>query len=135
MCYLFDVFPTLGKLCGVPAPSSSEGIEFGAVLKDTSKPARKEMMFAYMNVQRAVRDSRWKLIRYPQIDKTQLFDLTSDPEEINNLAELPEQQMRVAELMALLKKEQIRYSDPSPLQVAEPISPDWIPPKNFPKKP
>ena len=25
MCYLFDVLPTLGKLCGVPPPSTSEG--------------------------------------------------------------------------------------------------------------
>ncbi|MBL8793916.1 MAG: sulfatase-like hydrolase/transferase [Planctomycetia bacterium] len=51
MCYLFDVLPTLGKLCGVPAPKSSEGIEFTASLNDPTKPARPQLLLAYRNVQ------------------------------------------------------------------------------------
>ena len=46
-------------------------------------------MFAYRNVQRAVRDDRWKLIRYPQVDKTQLFDLQNDPDELKDLSADP----------------------------------------------
>ena len=37
------------------------------------------MFTAYRDVQRSIRDDRWKLIRYPQIDKTQLFDLPGRP--------------------------------------------------------
>ena len=38
---------------------------------------------------KAIRDDRWKLIRYPNVDKTQLFDLKADPEETQNLADDP----------------------------------------------
>ncbi len=129
MCYLFDVLPTLGKLCGMPAPKTSEGIEFTTSLSDPAKPARPQMLFAYRNVQRAVRDERWKLIRYPQVDKTQLFDLQVDPDEINNLAGKLEQAARVMALTALLEKEQKQYGDTAPLNVAKPKTGEWTPPK------
>jgi arylsulfatase A-like enzyme len=129
MCYLFDVLPTLGKLCGVPAPKASEGIEFTAALSDPSKPSRPQLMFAYRNVQRAVRDDRWKLIRYPLVDKTQLFDLQADPDEVNNLADKPQHSARVAALTALLEKEQKQFGDRAPLTAKKPQNPDWTPPK------
>ena len=52
LCYLFDVLPTLGKLCGVSGPNSSEGAEFSAVLRDPTVPARPNLMFAYKSAQR-----------------------------------------------------------------------------------
>jgi arylsulfatase A-like enzyme len=128
MCYLFDVLPTLGKLCGVPAPRTSEGQEFTASLRDPARPARSRLMFAYRDVQRAVRDDRWKLIRYPQVDKTQLFDLRDDPQEATNLAGKPEQAARVRALTALLEKEQTRYGDAAPLTVPGPRPAEWTPP-------
>ncbi len=132
MCYLFDVLPTLGKLCRIPAPKSSEGIEFTATLKDPTRPARAHLLFAYRNVQRAIRDERWKLIRYPQIDKTQLFDLQTDPDEIRNLADQPGQASRVRDLLALLEKEQKRQGDTAPLRVATPKPAEWTPPGKKP---
>ena len=128
MCYLFDVLPTLGKLCGVSAPASSEGIDLSATLRDPATPARRQLMFAYKNVQRAVRDDRWKLIRYPQIDRTQLFDLQADPFEMTNLADKPEHAARVAELTALLEQQQQHFGDTAPLKVANPQPADWTPP-------
>jgi arylsulfatase A-like enzyme len=129
MCYLFDVLPTLGKLCNVPAPKTSEGIEFTSCLDDPAKPARPQLIFAYRNVQRAVRDDRWKLIRYPQVDKTQLFDLRSDPDETADLAEKPEHAARIAALLALLQKEQKKYGDTVPLRVSDPKPAEWAPPR------
>jgi len=43
---------------------------------------------AYRDWQRMVRDKRWKLIEYVVGDQhhTQLFDLSNDPDELNNLA-------------------------------------------------
>jgi len=114
MCYLFDVLPTLGAICGVAAPTTSEGIDFGACLRDPARPARTELMFAYRNVQRAVCDERWKLIRYPQVDKTQLFDLQTDPLEITNLAEIPAHAGKLTELMALLETQQQHFGDGKP---------------------
>ena len=49
--------------------------------------------------QRALNDGRWKLLRYPLIDHTQLFDLATDPDELVNLAERPEHQARVAAML------------------------------------
>ncbi|MBM4156597.1 MAG: choline-sulfatase [Lentisphaerae bacterium] len=128
MGYLFDVLPTLGALCGVPAPSTSEGLDLGAVLKDPAQPGRPAILTAYRAVQRAVRDDGWKLIRYPQVDRTQLFDLKNDPYETRDLADRPDQAGRVRELTALMAAEQRRFGDDAPLTVAEPKPADWQPP-------
>ncbi|HTL74490.1 MAG TPA: sulfatase-like hydrolase/transferase [bacterium] len=131
MCYLFDVLPTLGKICGITAPKDSEGVEFSATLADPAKPARSSLIFAYKNVQRAYRDNRWKLIRYPQVDKTQLFDLRSDPKETKNLAYQPEYAAKVAELTTLLEKEMRSSGDIGVLKVAAPKPADWFPPASM----
>jgi len=130
MCYLFDVLPTLGKMCGVAAPPKSDGLELTAVIKDPARNARPQLMFAYKDVQRAVRDDRWKLIRYPLVDKTQLFDLQTDPAEITNLADKAEHVAKVKALWASLEKEQKGYGDKDPLTVDKPKPADWTPPKN-----
>lgn len=129
MGYLFDLLPTLGKLCGVESPKGSDGVEFSAVLRDPEKSARPHLIFAYKGVQRAIRDDRWKLIRYPQVDRTQLFDLQSDPEETTDLAGKPEYAGRVAELTKLLGTELTKAGDKAPLTVAKPKPAEWSPPK------
>ncbi|NBV23206.1 MAG: DUF4976 domain-containing protein [Proteobacteria bacterium] len=128
MCYLFDVLPTLGKLCGVPTPNQTDGFDFSGTFSDPAKPARPHMLFAYRQVQRAIRDDRWKLIRYPQVDKTQLFDLQNDPHEVTNLANQPAHAAKIAELTALLEKEMRRSGDTNVLKVANPKPADWTPP-------
>lgn len=128
MCYLFDLLPTLGKLCQVSPPPASEGVEFTATLRDPTRPARSELLFAYKNVQRAVRNDRWKLIRYPQVDRTQLFDLQNDPQETNDLAGDPASSSQLAELNALIEREMARYGDTLPLHVPHPKPAAWSPP-------
>lgn len=134
MCYLFDVLPTLGKMCGVPGPMTSEGVEFTATVKDPARGGRSELAFGYKGVQRAIRDDRWKLIRYPKIDKVQLFDLQADPNETANLADQPEQAARVAEMEARLKADLAQFGDKQPLNVAQPDPADWTPPARPAKK-
>ncbi len=128
MCYLFDVLPTLGKLCGVASPNASDGQDFSATLADAAKPARDRMMFAYRNVQRGYTDGRWKLIRYPQVDRTQLFDLEADPHEAKDLAGQPEHAARVADLMQKLEAEMQRSGDKAQLKVPNPKPAQWSPP-------
>ena len=62
-----------------------------------------------------MRDDRWKLIRYPAIDKTQLFDLKSDPHEMSDLAEDPSYASQVDEMMELLRRWQREVDDDTPL--------------------
>jgi arylsulfatase A-like enzyme len=128
MCYLFDVMPTLGALCGVAGPSTSEGLDLTPTLRNPTTPARTTMMFAFRDIQRALRDERWKLIRYPHVDRTQLFDLRSDPAEMENLAAKPEQAKRVAAMTTTLLAEMKRWDDPlTSLKVDNPRPADWSP--------
>jgi arylsulfatase A-like enzyme len=135
MCYLFDVLPTLGRLCGVQPPARSEGVEFTSSLKNPSQPARESLMLAYKNVQRSVSDGKWKLIRYPQVDKTQLFDLHSDPDELNNLAGRSDHAERVKALLGLLSREQLHFGDSAPLFVEKTQPWEWSPPQHGKKAP
>jgi arylsulfatase A-like enzyme len=64
--------------------------------------------------QRAVRDHRWKLIRYPEIAHTQLFDLDADPDELQNLAAAPEHAGTLARLRRSLEQWQGFVGDNAP---------------------
>ena len=133
MCYLFDVLPTLGKLCGVATPPGSNGREFAAVLKDPSQPARPFLMFGYKSIQKALNDGRWKLIRYPHVDRTQLFDLQTDPHETKDLSALPEHAERIKAMLAMLAAEMKADGDNDPLTVAKILPADWKAPSKVPK--
>jgi arylsulfatase A-like enzyme len=128
MCYLFDVLPTLGSLCHVAGPSTSEGTAWTAVLQHPEQAGRRHLFFAYRSLQRAVRDERWKLIRYPQINRSQLFDLKTDPHEMNDFSGKPEFADTIAQMTTLMKNEMHRYADPAPLSVPDPKPAAWSPP-------
>ncbi|HUR58824.1 MAG TPA: sulfatase-like hydrolase/transferase [Opitutaceae bacterium] len=128
MCYLFDVMPTLGALCGVSGPPTSEGRDLTPTLRNPATPARTTMMFAFRDIQRGLRDERWKLIRYPQVDRTQLFDLQADPAETTNLAAKPEHAARLAAMTTTLLAEMKRWDDSlTSLKVDNPKPADWSP--------
>ncbi len=129
LVYLMDLFPTFCDFAGATVPAGVEGHSLKPIVEGRQDKVRDVLYTAYQNCQRAIRNDRWKLIRYPLVDKTQLFDLRSDPHELNNLADKPEQAAKVAELTALLEKEQQRYGDATPLKVPNPKPAEWTPPK------
>jgi arylsulfatase A-like enzyme len=133
MCYLFDVMPTLGKLWGVAAPKDSQGSEFSVVLKDPSQPARPFLMFGYKSFQKALNNGRWKLIRYPHVDRTQLFDLQTDPYETKDLSASPEQAERIKAMLAKLGAEMKADGDNDPLTAAKIVPAEWKAPTKVPK--
>jgi len=134
MCYLFDVLPTLGALSGVTGPKTNEGLDLSATLRNPTTPARRSLMFAYQKVQRSLRDERYKLIRYPQVDRTQLFDLIADPNERTDLSARPEHAARITAMTAALSTEMKRLDDPAELTVASPRPATWSPPPARGKK-
>ena len=105
-CYLFDLFPTICDLTGLPVPKSVEGKSLAPLLKDPQAKVRDSVFFAYRHVQRGVRTDRWKLIRYAVngVQTTQLFDIQNDPLEMTNLAAEPSSAAQVRELTSLLKR-------------------------------
>lgn len=128
LVYLHDIYPTVCELVGTDSPAGIDGRSLAGIIAGRQKAVRDSLFTAYRDLQRAVRDERWKLIRYPHINHTQLFDLKEDPDELHNLADDPAQQQRVEKLLALLKDWQKQVGDRAPLASATPREMKWIPP-------
>lgn len=111
LVYLYDLFPTLCDICGLTAPQEIDGINLYPLIKEEATPVRSSLYTAYRNTVRAVRTSDWKLIRYPQINYTQLYNLKTDPLEINNLALNPNYKTKVDEMTELLQKRATENND------------------------
>lgn len=127
--YLLDILPTLGVLANLPGPDGSEGKSLAGVITGTEPRVRDEIFLGYTQTQRSIRDERWKLMRFPQINVSQLFDLQADPHETKNLAELPESKERVAAMMAKLAKAQTTWGDTLPLSAVQPKPAAFLPPQ------
>ncbi len=87
-CYLFDLFSTLCEWTDIPAPPTSEGVSLGAFGTE-EKPSRQILYLAYRDLQRGVKNARYKLIEYVVSGRrirTQLFDLQNDPFETRDLS-------------------------------------------------
>ncbi len=128
LVYLLDIYPTLCDLVGAAAPTGIDGVSFRPVLEQKSKMARGELFFSYLNIQRAIRDDRYKLIRYPQVNVTQLFDLESDPDAMHDLSKQSAHTDRIAPMTDQLAKAQQHYGDSQPLRVANPKPAVWTSP-------
>ena len=63
---------------------------------------------------------------------TQMFDLSVDPFELQNLAEKPEHAVKVKEMTSILEKEMMKYGDAAPLIVPDPAPANWVPPAQEP---
>ncbi|MEI7946765.1 MAG: sulfatase-like hydrolase/transferase [bacterium] len=126
--YLYDVYPTMCELSGVPVPAKLDAKSLVPIIQGAQPKVRDYMFNAYRNCQRSIRDDRWKLIRYPLINKNQLFDLQADPHEMTNLADKPEHAAKVAEMMEKLQSEMNHNDDKTPLIVSGPEPAEWNPP-------
>lgn len=118
--YLFDIYPTVCELAGVAVPADIDGHSLAPVIQGKTKQVRDTVFLAYRSVQRAIRRGDWKLIRYPQVDRTQLFNLHDDPHETRDLAADPRHADRVKELLDLLVRQQQAQGDNLPLRVPNP---------------
>ena len=87
--YLRDIYPTVCQLAGVPIPASVESKSFVPLLTGESKEIHPHIFAYFRDVQRAIRTDRWKYIRYPQVNREQLFDLAADPLELKDLSADP----------------------------------------------
>jgi len=115
LVYLFDIFPTICDLVGLAIPEGVDGKSLGSIMNGKVRRVRDSLFTAYKDVQRAVRNERWKPIRYPRINKTQLFDLENDPHETKDLSGDLAYTAKVNEMMALLRKWQQRLGNNAPL--------------------
>lgn len=110
--YLQDVMATTLDLAGVKKPEHVEFQSLLPLIRGESTQATAEPVYgAYLRLQRAVIEDGMKLVVYPKAGVVRLFNLKADPEEMNDLAEVPEMQGKREALLAKLKEVQAAMGD------------------------
>ena len=134
--YLHSALATAAELAGVPTmpsiareaagiarlaraepvtPAGNDATDGSDATADDDAPPFPTIYAAYRaDLQRMVRDDRWKLVVYPKARVVQLFDLGKDPWELENLAGDPAHAGTVARLRGALAEWMRRVDDPLP---------------------
>ena len=108
MVELIDLYPTLADLTGLKPPEHLQGTSLRPLLGHPGRLGKKK--HAYSVVSRgnslgyALRNQRWRYARWP--DGEELYNLTNDPSEKNNLAGETRHEHRLKELRILLTEKQ-----------------------------
>lgn len=118
--YLLDLHPTLCDLAGLAPTEGIDGESLKPLWTSSHARIRETVFLPYLNVMRAVRDDRWKLICYPTTNHRQLFDLQNDPDERVDLGGDPGRASDVQRLLGHLKAWQDRVGDTLPLTTNRP---------------
>ncbi len=117
---LFDLFPTMVDLAGIEGEFDFDGTSLRGLWGDGKFPERKLFwrkggLSPYepklengMDVPKAIRDGKWKLVAQPGYRKVELFDLESDLGEQKNLAaKQPERTERMKKELQAWEKEML----------------------------
>ncbi|HAI13118.1 MAG TPA: sulfatase [Phycisphaerales bacterium] len=116
-----DLFPTLMALTDTPCPATVTAKSLVPLMQGEDS-LRKQLFSRYFDLQRSVRDSRYKLIRYykqqiegsdqtPGCDKVQFFDLQRDPWETQDRYGSAEYQAVIEHLADALKAHMDEHDD------------------------
>ena len=100
-------------------------IEFNSLLElargiNKDKIKKEGIYGAYIDFQRMIRKDGFKLIVYPKIKKTILFDLKNDPLEMNDLSSNKIYSKKKKDLFNDLQLLQKKFSDPLDLSNLRP---------------
>ncbi|WP_435357997.1 family 78 glycoside hydrolase catalytic domain [Emticicia sp. SJ17W-69] len=120
MALNIDVAATIADLAGVKQPKSWHGKSFYPLVKGTAKSMQRDTIliehlweFEQIPPSEGVRTQNWKYFRYVN-DKSaeELYDLKTDPQEINNLAKNEKFNVILAELRSKTNQLSQKYKDP-----------------------
>lgn len=113
---LLDLYPTIASLCGLDVPSRLQGKNISPCFDDPTHRVR-EAAFSVAPSSKGflLREDNWAYIQYAEDASAgiELFDMTSDPQQFNNLATRTEHAARVAAFQEKLaaKLRSVRDSD------------------------
>lgn len=119
MFYLNSVFPTAVELAGLEIPKSVDAPSIVPLINGEKDVVYDNVYGAYRHFQRMVRSQDFKLIYYPMIKRTQLFDMKADPLEMHDLSEQPQYQDQIATMMGQLEDWKTIVEDPLDLNAPE----------------
>jgi arylsulfatase A-like enzyme len=113
--YYPDVMPTLAELAGAEVPKECDGISIVPTLLGRGEQKTHEYLYWEDRGSMAVRMGTWKLIRPKKSRSLELYDLSKDIEEKNNVAEAH------PEVVARMKAfAEAAHEDPRPGKVLDP---------------
>lgn len=101
---LLSIYPTVSELCGLPARGDLDGVSLVPLLKNPEKEWPHVAITSHLGDNHAVRDERWRYIRYAD-GSEELYDHDSDPNEWMNLADEKENAEVIGRLRALIPGE------------------------------
>src|SRR5690606_478997 len=107
---LVDLYPTLCELCSLPSPKRLDGTSLVPLLRDAEATDHPPAVTVLSGQHAAVRDDRWRLIRYGD-GSEELYDHASDPNEWTNLASDAQHTAVKTELSRHLPKEIRTYDE------------------------
>jgi choline-sulfatase len=109
--YLQDIMPTTLEIAGARVPDSVYFKSLLPLIRGERQEQYPAIYGAYRGHQRMVRLGDYKLIHYPKVPKTLLFDLSADPLEMNNLSQDPEYSEIIRQCMEALRNIQAETGD------------------------
>ena len=112
MFYLNSVFPTMVEMVGLSIPKSVQALSAAPLVRGEKDKIYHSIYGSYRHFQRMLRTDKYKLIYYPMLKKTQLFNMLNDPLETVNLANKAEHQTRIKSMMAQLEDWKKIVNDP-----------------------
>ena len=119
-----DFAPTFLDLCGIEIPADMQGISFKPLLEGKKvKNWRKYLYYHYyefpgfhsVRAHYGIKGKRYKLIHFYKDNNWELYDLKTDPHEMNNIFGKPGTEKITCKLKAELKKLQQTYRVPEEL--------------------
>ena len=120
-----DFAPTFLDMCGIDVPDDMQGQSFRRLVESgkTPKDWRKSLYYHYyefpgfhsVRAHYGVKTQRYKLMHFYVDDKWELYDLETDPTEMNNIYGKPGTEKITDNLMRELRKLQTQYDVPEEL--------------------
>ena len=118
--YIHDLYATICDWAGIEKPQGVSAQNLNPVIQGKKDKVRNSIFLPFQKSQRAVRNSKWKLHIYPQINHQLLFDLENDPHELNNLASSNPEMLK--EMTKLMEEQRNEFGDKDALSAVKPGS-------------
>lgn len=120
-----DLFPTLCDLAELATPETVEGKSFAGCLEDATAPGKEEALAEWGWLEpihriNALRTARYRLVYYSREQGGELYDHATDPGEVYNLWDSPEQAGVRFELLQRLFDRVNQYR--APLELADDLA-------------
>ncbi|MCT4648646.1 MAG: sulfatase-like hydrolase/transferase [Carboxylicivirga sp.] len=109
--YMQSIYPTTCELAGINVPETVQFNSLCELLHSDQATGEAYIFGCYKDFQRMIRSRDYKLIAYPHINRYQLFNLKSDPHEMNNLYGKKKYRKIEKQLLKQLKNKQAELND------------------------